>query len=143
MTAFGVEEVAYGDALDRAFSTDRCVDTTGLTVAEVVERVRARTGWLNLAASVEKPSPTRPVPDPTPGEILWLCGPAAVGKSTVGWQVAVGPLDRPEDAAAYTDALPAARSRCAGCTPAGRYWPTGSRAAAEIPHRRGAWPATS
>jgi hypothetical protein len=37
------EEIAYGDALDRAFATDPCVDTTGLTVAEVVDRVRART----------------------------------------------------------------------------------------------------
>src|SRR5439155_4090292 len=141
-----------------------CVDTTGLTVAQVVDRVRARTGWPDLAAPVEQPSPPRQVPDRTPGEILWLCGPAAVGKSTVGWQVyqqvrragvnaafvdldqigfhrpvpagdqgnhrlkaanlaavwrafrasgaecliAVGPLERPEDAAAYTAALPAA-----------------------------------
>lgn len=158
------EELAYADALDRAFATGPCVDTTGLTVAEVVDRVRARTGWPDLAASVERPSPTRRPPDATPGEILWLCGPAAVGKSTVGWQVyqqvrragvnaafvdldqigfhrpvpaadpgghrlkaanlaavwrafgaggagcliAVGPLDRPEDVAAYTAALPAA-----------------------------------
>ena len=36
--------------------------------------------------AAEKPSPTGQ-PDPTPGAILWLCGPAAVGKSTVGWQV--------------------------------------------------------
>ena len=141
-----------------------CVDTTGLTVAQVVDRVRARTGWPDLAAPVEQPSPPRQVPDRTPGEILWLCGPAAVGKSSVGWQVyqqvrragvtaafvdldqigfrrpppagdpgnhrlkaanlaavwrafrasgarcliAVGPLDRPQDAAAYTAALPAA-----------------------------------
>ncbi len=158
------EEFADAAALDRAFATDPCVDTTGLTVAEVVDRVRARTGWPDLAAPVEQPSPTRQVPDPTPGQILWLCGPAAVGKSTVGWQVyqqvrragvtaafvdldqigfhrpvpagdpgnhrlkaanlaavwrafrtggagclvAVGPLDRPEDVAAYTAALPAA-----------------------------------
>ncbi|WP_426507402.1 hypothetical protein ACPPVO_54455 [Dactylosporangium sp. McL0621] len=158
------EQIAYADALDRAFATEPCVDTTGLTVGEVVDRVRARTGWPDLAAPVEKPSATRQVPDPTPGEILWLHGPAAVGKSTVGWQVyqqvrrvgisaafvdldqigfhrpaaagdpgnhrlkaanlaavwhafrdsgaecliAVGPLDRPEDLAAYTAVLPAA-----------------------------------
>jgi broad-specificity NMP kinase len=161
------EALAEADALDRAFATDPCVDTTGLTVAEVVDRVRARSGWPDLAAPVgtrEKPSPRRQVPDPTPGDILWLCGPAAVGKSTVGWQVyqqvrragvnaafvdldqigfhrpvpagdpgnhrlkaanlaavwrsfrasgagcliAVGPLDRPEDVAVYTAALPAA-----------------------------------
>lgn len=158
------EELAHADALDRAFGSRPCVDTTGLTVAEVVDRVRTLTGWPDLAAPVEKPSPARLVPDSTPGEILWLCGPAAVGKSTVGWQVyeqvrrarvnaafvdldqigfhrpvpagdpgnhrlkaanlaavwrafraagagcliAVGPLDRPEDLAAYTAALPAA-----------------------------------
>ncbi len=158
------QELAYADALDRAFATEACVDTTGLTVAEVVDRVRAPTGWPDPAAPVAKRSPPRQVPDPTPGEILWLCGPAAVGKSTVGWQVyrqvrragvhaafvdldqiglhrpapagdagnhrlkaanlaavwrafwasgagcliAVGPLERPEDVAAYLAALPAA-----------------------------------
>src|SRR5205809_5137217 len=57
-------ELASADALDRAFATDPCVDTIGLTVAEVVDRVRARTGWPDLAAPVEKPSPTRQGPDP-------------------------------------------------------------------------------
>jgi adenylylsulfate kinase-like enzyme len=158
------EGLAYADALDRAFATDPCVDTTGLTVAEVVERVRKQTGWPELAAPVTKPRPARQAPDPTSGEILWLCGPTAIGKSTVGWQVyqqarragvnaafvdldqigfhrpdqvgdagnhrlkaanlaavwrtfraggascliAVGPLDRPEEATAYHAALPAA-----------------------------------
>ncbi|MFG1955123.1 hypothetical protein [Micromonospora sp. NPDC048830] len=158
------EEFAYADALDRAFATEPCVDTTGLTVAQVVDLVRARTSWPDLATPAVRPHRTREVPDPTPGEILWLCGPAAVGKSTVGWQVyqqarraganaafvdldqigfhrpapaddpgnhqlkaanlaaawrtfrasgaacliTVGPLDRPEDLAAYTAALPAA-----------------------------------
>lgn len=77
-----------GISVDPLLPSDLCIETTGLTVAEVVERIRARTGWPDLAAPVEKPSPTRPVPQPTAlGEILWLCGPAAVGKSTVGWQV--------------------------------------------------------
>src|SRR5262249_6135645 len=47
-------ELADADALDRAFATDPCVDTTGLAVAEVVDRVRARTGWPDLAAPVKK-----------------------------------------------------------------------------------------
>lgn len=85
------EEFAYAEALDRVFATDTCVDTTGLTVAEVADRVRARTGWPNLAIPVEKPSstPHSPwrLPEPPPGEILWLSGPAAVGKSSIGWQV--------------------------------------------------------
>jgi hypothetical protein len=81
------ETMAYADALDRALGSDPCVDTTGLTVAEVADRVRARTGWPDLATPIETPGPPRTVPTPVPGEILWLCGPAAVGKSTVGWQV--------------------------------------------------------
>ena len=81
------EERAYAEALDRAFRTSPGLDTTGLTVAEVADRVRAGTGWPDVAAPVEESSRTRRVPPPVPGEILWLCGPAAVGKSTVGWQV--------------------------------------------------------
>jgi hypothetical protein len=38
------QSLAYADACDRAFATEPCVDTTGLTVAEVVDRVRGRTG---------------------------------------------------------------------------------------------------
>jgi hypothetical protein len=123
------------------------------------------TGWPALAAPAEVPHASGPAPVPTPGEILFLCGPAAIGKSTIGWQVyhqvrlagvnaafvdldqigsfrrpasvtdpgnhrlkaanlaavwrtfrasgteclvAVGPLDRPDDAATYRAALPAA-----------------------------------
>jgi len=80
-------EVAYAEKLEHAFATDSCVDTTGLSVAEVVDRVRARTGWPDLAEPVGNPDPAWPVPDQTPGEILWLHGPTAVGKSDVGWQV--------------------------------------------------------
>src|SRR6266508_4666443 len=70
------QELGYADALDRAFATEACVDTTGLTVAEVVDRVRARTGWPNLAAPVAKRSPPRQVPDPTPG----LAGDELIGQ---------------------------------------------------------------
>ncbi|HYN92889.1 MAG TPA: hypothetical protein VES42_03465 [Pilimelia sp.] len=81
----------YADDLDRNHAADPCVDTTGRGVADVVRLVRERTGgW---------PGPARPVdwagglaepagaPAATPGEILWVCGVTAVGKSTVGWQV--------------------------------------------------------
>ena len=158
-------ELGYSDALDRAFASGASIDTTGLTVIEVVERLRVETGgWPDLTAPVERLSLMGQRSQPTPGQILWLCGPTAVGKSSVGWQVyqqtrlagvsaafvdldqlgfhrpgstgdpgnhrlkaanlaavwrsfrdngaecliVVGPLDRPEDAALYTDALPAA-----------------------------------
>jgi adenylylsulfate kinase-like enzyme len=75
------------EALEHAEAADLVpgawVDTTGLSVSEVADRVLDRTGW---------PDPPAPAPKPLercadPGEILLLCGPAAVGKSTVGWQV--------------------------------------------------------
>ena len=80
-------ELVRADALDRNFATELCVDTTGLTVAEVVERVRDRTAWPDLAPPATNPSPAPQAPVGTPGQILWLCGPTAIGKSTVGWQV--------------------------------------------------------
>lgn len=81
------DALAHAEALDRAFPAAPSVDTTGLTVAEVADRVQALTGWPIRSAPVDDPGPARPTPGPTPGEILWLCGPPAVGKSTVGWQV--------------------------------------------------------
>lgn len=75
------------EALEHAEAVDHGpgprVDTTGLSVAEVADRVLARTGWPDPPASA--PRPLRQFADP--GEILLLSGPAAVGKSTVGWQV--------------------------------------------------------
>jgi hypothetical protein len=73
----------YADALDRAGHGDLSIDTTGLSVAEVVDLVRA--AW------PVPPPPTTEVgsrgrPTEAPAEILWVCGPRAVGKSTAGYQ---------------------------------------------------------
>ncbi|MEV6611542.1 AAA family ATPase [Kutzneria sp. NPDC051319] len=62
-----------------------CVDTTGLTVAEVVRRVRERTGWPDPAGR-DEPTVEEPV-GAVDGEILWLCGATGVGKSAVGFAV--------------------------------------------------------
>jgi hypothetical protein len=75
------------DVLSEAAALDRlpgpCVDTTGRGVAEVVRLVRA---WLpDLDHGPERPDPASPVT--SPGEILLLCGPTAVGTSTVGWRI--------------------------------------------------------
>ncbi|MBG0564531.1 hypothetical protein [Actinoplanes aureus] len=78
------QAVAHAETLDRAVPRAVCVDTTGLSVAEVADRVSARTGWTPAGIPVTVPSPGRPAP---PGEILWISGPAAIGKSTVGWLV--------------------------------------------------------
>lgn len=73
------------DALDANDLPGVCIDTTGLDAADV----------LALAA---KQFEGRTLPEPgdgpgafarasATGSILWLCGPRAVGKSAVGWQV--------------------------------------------------------
>ncbi|WP_203831419.1 AAA family ATPase [Actinoplanes palleronii] len=69
--------------LDRTGLPYPCLDTTARTPAEVLDIVRDRWGR-------HTGRPAGPWPDPVsaPGEILWICGPAAVGKSTVGWEVA-------------------------------------------------------
>ncbi|WP_460916334.1 DEAD/DEAH box helicase family protein [Plantactinospora veratri] len=80
--------LAYAAALDRNHPTDLCVDTTGRSVTEVAKLVLAGTGgWPALTGprtATTGPYPSYPA---GPGEILWLCGATAVGKSTVGWQV--------------------------------------------------------
>lgn len=83
------------DALDRNNLPGECIDTTGLSVADVVQLLRKQSGgWPNVAEStramdsetVER-SDSHGSPVTDPGEILWLCGATAVGKSTVGWQI--------------------------------------------------------
>ncbi|MCI4061190.1 AAA family ATPase [Micromonospora sp. R77] len=71
------------ELLDRSSPAYRVLDTTGRTAVEVLEAVRAR--WPKHPA--RQPGPW-PDPPRTPGEILWLCGATAVGKSTIGWEVA-------------------------------------------------------
>lgn len=72
------------EVLDRSGLPYQCLDTTGRTAAEVLATVRGR--W--PAQPARRPGPW-PHPTPTPGEILWVCGATAVGKSTVGYEVAV------------------------------------------------------
>jgi hypothetical protein len=75
------EIVAYADALDRL--PGPCLDTTGLDAPTVVERIRSMIGpW---------PGPATPggalATCGLPGDVILVSGPAAVGKSTVGWWV--------------------------------------------------------
>ncbi|WP_203820228.1 AAA family ATPase [Paractinoplanes ferrugineus] len=71
------------EVLDHSGLTYSVLDTTGRTAAEVLEAVRDR--WPSPPARQPRgwPHPPR-----TPGEVLWLCGATAVGKSTIGWEVA-------------------------------------------------------
>lgn len=71
------------------------VDTTGLDVPDAIDAVRAATAKWPGAADAQARTPTGDAAGDAayggstsvPGEILWLCGPTAVGKSTVGWSV--------------------------------------------------------
>jgi DNA polymerase III delta prime subunit len=88
----GDEELRYAEALDRNHRTDVCIDTTGRTVTEVLDLVRERTpGWprIGIPAQAEGGGTAKPyrTPASSPGDILWLSGPTAVGKSTVGWHI--------------------------------------------------------
>ncbi|GAA3765276.1 hypothetical protein GCM10022225_59250 [Plantactinospora mayteni] len=85
----------YAEALDRNHPAGPCVDTTGRSVAEVLELVLSETsGWPAPAGPRTTPSVA---PDGTSGrypsypagtgEMLWLCGATAVGKSAVGWEI--------------------------------------------------------
>jgi hypothetical protein len=56
------------------------IDTTGRSAAEVVHLIPE---WRHDMGSADPP----PTLSHTPGRILWLCGPTAVGKSTVGFSV--------------------------------------------------------
>ncbi|MET8153597.1 hypothetical protein ACIBSW_35850 [Actinoplanes sp. NPDC049668] len=71
------------ELLDNSGLPYPCVDTTGLTAAEVLATVRSRLP----VYPARYPGPwTEPVA--TPGQIVWVCGATAVGKSTVGYEVA-------------------------------------------------------
>jgi hypothetical protein len=77
-----LEEIAgYADALDRL--PGPCVDTTGRDVTDVVRLVREHLGSWPARAARSGPMSRCD----RPGEIIWLCGPAGIGKSAVGWAV--------------------------------------------------------
>jgi adenylylsulfate kinase-like enzyme len=78
------------DLLDHSTFADWCVDTTGLRVDEVADRVLARIGeWPNPNPESDRDAwLTDEVDGQTgPAEGLWLCGPSGVGKSTIGFSV--------------------------------------------------------
>ncbi|WP_089009960.1 AAA family ATPase [Micromonospora viridifaciens] len=85
--------------LDAGAVAEVCVDTSGLTVADVARQVHDRVnGWPWLSDLQGPLSAAEPVhgdsvaDDPgagvdPDGRVLWLCGATGVGKSTIGFQV--------------------------------------------------------
>jgi predicted ABC-type ATPase len=110
------ETLAEADAMDASDFADVCVDTTGLAVAEVVERVRdscrdwpgfsgsrpkARFAWGADVAGGGDLSADGDADD-AGGKILLICGPTGVGKSTIGFELYVRQV-REGHTAGYVD----------------------------------------
>jgi adenylylsulfate kinase-like enzyme len=87
------ESVRNASELDRTDFADLVVETEGLTVADVAARVRGA-GWPGRVRprKVSVPPPSEPTRTAT-APVLWLCGPPAVGKSTVGFEIFMRVLD--------------------------------------------------
>ena len=85
------EVLREAEELDSSTVGEFCVDTTGLSVADVARQVLARThGWpvvTGPSRSATAAGPARPATGIADGLILWLCGATGVGKSTVGFTV--------------------------------------------------------
>jgi hypothetical protein len=88
------EECARMDASSFA---DMCVDTTGVPAAEVTQMVRdSCAGWPGPGGAAAEPAALAPAlrggaaeneAVAAGGQVLLLCGPAGVGKSTIGFQL--------------------------------------------------------
>lgn len=81
------EAVRNATQLDRTDFAGLVVDTAGLAVAEVAARVRDA-GWPGRVPPRQAPAlPPRDAARTGSVPVLWLCGPPAVGKSTVGFEI--------------------------------------------------------
>jgi adenylylsulfate kinase-like enzyme len=79
------DALAEATQLDASTIADVSVDTTGLSVAEVIRSLRRQVGdWPRAEAPTSVPAGGVSA---LPGDIVWLCGPTGVGKSTIGWEV--------------------------------------------------------
>jgi len=84
------------DRMDASDFADVCVDTTGASAGEVARLIRDRCRrWPGFGVTREQPSAASTGPSPPDGgqapdrggRVLLLCGPAGVGKSTIGFQL--------------------------------------------------------
>jgi hypothetical protein len=99
MPELAEQALAEAAAIERGQVGGLRIDTDGLSVAEVARLVRERVGgWPPATPAPATPTPVTPAPVtparwavPPAGQgrvpLLWLCGPPAVGKSTVGWDI--------------------------------------------------------
>ena len=111
LTARGAPDLAarslrQAEELDASSFADACVDTDGLTVAEVARLVRERCRWWPAGRGADARAhgtALEPLPAAgTGGDALLVCGALGVGKSAVGFEVYLRQL-RAGAAAAYLD----------------------------------------
>jgi hypothetical protein len=82
--------VSEAAQLDASTIADVSLDTTAMSVADVVDRLRETLdGWPFAEVASIAPDEALGAAPEAAGDILWLCGPTGVGKSTVGWEVFV------------------------------------------------------
>jgi predicted ABC-type ATPase len=95
------ESLDEADAMDASDFADVCVDTTDVAASDVAGLVQASCrewpgfsgslsqAWLASGADTTGPGDLRASGDAggADGQILLICGPTGVGKSTVGWQL--------------------------------------------------------
>jgi ribosomal protein S18 acetylase RimI-like enzyme/adenylylsulfate kinase-like enzyme len=90
------EAIQYAEEVAASSFAELTLDVTGLSIAEVAELLLAVPPGAghrsNSNASQEGPIPGEPRP------VLWVTGPRAIGKSTVGWEI----LQRPVQAGVRT-----------------------------------------
>ena len=84
------EVLREAEELDSSTVAEFCVDTSGLSVADVSRQVLAGTDGWPVVTGPSRPAAaaaSRSTAGVTDGPILWLCGATGVGKSTVGFTV--------------------------------------------------------
>jgi hypothetical protein len=100
------DSLREAEELDRSSFAHACIDTDGLTVAEVARLVRERCGgWPPERVTGARVDDAPPAPlsaAGADGEVLLVCGATGVGKSAVGFEVFLRQL-RAGVAAAYAD----------------------------------------
>jgi len=86
------ESLQNAASMDGSRFADVTVNTAGLTVGEAAGLVRDRVDWWPTLEAMVATAPALPdrrkqTVTAAAGQVLWVCGPTGVGKSSVGWSI--------------------------------------------------------
>lgn len=86
------ESLQNAASMDGSRFADVTVNTAGLTVGEVAGLVRDRVDWWPTLEAMVGTAPALPdrrkqTVTAAAGQVLWVCSPTGVGKSSVGWSI--------------------------------------------------------